>query len=383
MGIKGLSKLISDNAPDALKENKFESYFNRKIAIDASMSIYQFLIAVRQGDQGQLTNEAGEVTSHLTGMFYRTIRMVENGIKPVFVFDGKPPQMKDGTLAHRKARVAEAQDKLVTAQRDGNSEEIERQSKRLVRATKEQNEDCKKLLRLMGIPVVEAPCEAEAMCAALCKAGKVYGCGTEDMDCLTFGTPILIRHLTFSEARKMPVLEVNLEAALKGLELNMEQFIDLCMLCGCDYMDSITGIGPVTALKKIKEHGNIEGVIKSLDTEKHPLPEPFPIEQVRELFRHPEIIDPEECDIKWGTPDLEGLIQFMVNEKGFQEQRIRNGVERLNKSKSKSAQGRLETFFGNPTIIKSDKRKEPDKKGKGPASKKQKGAKSGGKGKAR
>ena len=248
MGIHGLTKLISDNVPGAIKEGVIDNYFGRKIAIDASMSIYQFLIAVRSGSDGQLTNEAGEVTSHITGMLYRTIRMMEAGIKPAFVFDGKPPTMKSGQLAQRKARQAAAEAELTKLQQEGGSaEDIERQQKRTVRASREQSEDVKKLLTLMGLPVLDAPCEAEATCAWLAKAGKVFATGTEDADALTFGTPILVRHLSMSEARKMPIVEVNLQTALAGLQLDMPQFIDLCILCGCDYVDSIKGIGPIKA----------------------------------------------------------------------------------------------------------------------------------------
>ena len=127
MGIHGLTKLIADKAPGAIKEHKMDSYFGRKIAVDASMSIYQFLIAVRQGEQGQLTNEAGEVTSHITGMLYRTIRMMEAGIKPAFVFDGKAPTLKGGELAKRKERKAAAEAELTRLQEsgEGTAEDIE------------------------------------------------------------------------------------------------------------------------------------------------------------------------------------------------------------------------------------------------------------------
>jgi flap endonuclease-1 len=156
-----------------MKENEIKNYFGRKVAIDASMSIYQFLIAVRQNDGGNLTSERGEVTSHLQGLFYRTIRLVENGIKPCFVFDGKPPDMKSGELRKRLERRGEAEKGLEDAKEDGNVENIDRFARRTVKVTKEHNDECKRLLKLMGIPYVEAPSEAEAQCAALAKAGKV------------------------------------------------------------------------------------------------------------------------------------------------------------------------------------------------------------------
>jgi len=356
-----------------------DAYFGRKIAVDASMSIYQFLIAVRQGDQGQLTNEAGEVTSHLTGMLYRTIRMMEAGIKPAFVFDGKAPTLKGGQLAKRKERQQAAEAELTKLQEEGGSaEDIERQQKRTVRASREQSEDVKKLLVLMGVPVLDAPCEAEATCAKLAEAGLVWGTGTEDADALTFGTPLLIKNLNAAEAQKKPIVEINLARALDGLELTMEQFVDLCILMGCDYTDTIKGVGPVTALKMMKEHGSIENVIAALKKAggKYTLPEPFPYEEARELFIKPDVADPATVELKWTEPNVEGLLQYLVEEKQFDEGRVKKAIERLQKCKGKNSQNRLESFFGAPIVKPSEKRKAPEppkgkgKPGKGPAGKK-------------
>ncbi|ORZ35340.1 flap endonuclease 1 [Catenaria anguillulae PL171] len=354
MGIKGLTTVLGDHSPLSLKDNDIKNYFGRKVAIDASMSIYQFLIAVRSNGE-QLANEAGETTSHLMGLFYRTIRMIENGIKPVYVFDGKPPTLKSGELAKRSEKRAEAEKNLTEAQEKGDTEQIEKFSRRTVKVTREHNDECKRLLRLMGVPYVEAPCEAEAQCAALAKAGKVYAAGTEDMDTLTFGSPIVLRHLTFSEARKMPISEIHLEKALEGLELTQDQFIDLCILLGCDYCESIKGIGPKSAVQLIKKHGSIEEVIKHLD-KKYAVPEDWPFEEARRLFKEPEVADPEEVELKWSDPDEEGLVEFMVKEKGFNEERIRNAVKKIAKSKVGGTQGRLDSFF--KVLPKTDQQKE-------------------------
>jgi flap endonuclease-1 len=139
------------------------------------------------------------------GFFYRTIRMIENGLRPMYVFDGKPPALKAGELAKRSERRQEAQKTLEAAEETGDAEVAERMERRLVKVTPQHNADCKKLLTLMGVPFLDAPCEAEAQCAALVRAGKVFATGTEDMDALTFGSPVLLRHLTFAEARKMPI----------------------------------------------------------------------------------------------------------------------------------------------------------------------------------
>ena len=248
----------------------------RKIAIDASMALYQFLVAVRSssnatgggsGGFGQmmLTNDAGEVTSHIQGMFNRTIKMMTSGIKPVYVFDGKAPEMKGDELAKRSAKRAKAQSDLEIAQSSDNVEDIDKFSKRLVKVTRQHNLDCQDLLKFMGVPFVVALSESEAQCAELAKKGKVYATATEDMDALTFRTPKLLRKLTFSQGKdKQPIIEIDTEAVLKGLDLTYDQFVDLCILCGCDYCNTIKGIGPKTALKLIRQHKSLEEIIEYL-----------------------------------------------------------------------------------------------------------------------
>lgn len=343
MGIKDLSKLIADVAPFAIKENEIKNYFGRKVAIDASMSLYQFLIAVRS-DGAQLTNADGETTSHLMGTFYRTIRMIENGIKPVYVFDGKPPTMKSGELEKRMEKRADAEAALVKAKEEGNEEEIDKQSRRLVKVSKEHVEDCKKLLTYMGVPYVSAPCEAESQCAELVKKGKVFAVGTEDMDALTFGSNVLLRHLTFSEARKMPIKEFHLDKVLEGFQLSQEEFIDLCILLGCDYCEKIRGIGPKNAVKLVQEHRSIEKIIKNLD-KKYSVPENWMYSEARRLFKEPDVTPAEEFDFKWEKPDEDNLIKFMCEEKGFNEERIRNAAKKLTKARQGTTQGRLDSFF--------------------------------------
>ncbi|KAF3175351.1 Elongation of fatty acids protein 2 [Orbilia oligospora] len=337
MGIKQLYQVISEAAPDAIKNGEIKNHFGRKVAIDASMSIYSFLIAVRS--EGQvLTSETGETTSHLMGMFYRTLRMVDNGIKPLYVFDGKPPTLKSGELAKRTARKFEAQEAHEEAKEVGTAEEIEKFSRRTVRATREHNEECKRLLKLMGIPYLDAPCEAEAQCAILAKSGKVYAAASEDMDTLCFETPILLRHLTFSEQRKQPIQEIHLDRVMAGLDMTREQFIDLCILLGCDYCDTIPKVGPTTALKLIRQHKSIESVIENLDKDKYKVPDYFPYQDARELLMNPEVVPADECDFKWDAPDTEGLVNFLVGEKGFNEDRVRSGAARLSKNQTTAQQ---------------------------------------------
>lgn len=194
------------------------------------MSIYSFLIAVRSDGQ-QLTNETGETTSHLMGMFYRTLRIVDNGIKPLYVFDGAPPKLKSGELAKRIARKTEAHEAHEEAKETGTAEEVEKFSRRTVRVTREHNAECKRLIKLMGVPYIDAPTEAEAQCAVLARAGKVFAAASEDMDTLCFDSPILLRHLTFSEQRKEPIQEIHLQPALEGLGMDMKQVWQYSPVC--------------------------------------------------------------------------------------------------------------------------------------------------------
>ncbi|KAH0842167.1 Flap endonuclease 1 [Fonsecaea pedrosoi] len=349
MGIKQLYHVIAEEAPDAIKTGEIKNHFGRKVAIDASMSIYSFLIAVRSDGQ-QLMSDTGETTSHLMGMFYRTLRMVDNGIKPLYVFDGAPPKLKSGELAKRFARKNEASDQHEEAKETGTAEEVEKFSRRTVRVTREHNEECRRLLKLMGIPYIVAPTEAEAQCAVLARAGKVYAAASEDMDTLTFNSPILLRHLTFSEQRKEPIQEIHLDKTLEGLGMDRNQFIDLCILLGCDYLDPIPKVGPNTALKLIREHGSLEGVVDFIenDTKKrYTIPEDWPYKEARELFLHPDVrsADDPECDFKWEAPDVEGLVQFLVHEKGFNEDRVRSAAQKLQKNVKTAQQSRLEGFF--------------------------------------
>lgn len=271
--------------------------------------------------------------------------MIENGIKPVYVFDGKPPTMKAGELEKRMEKRADAEAALNKAKEEGNEEEIDKQSRRLVKVSKSHVEDCKTLLKLMGVPFVSAPCEAESQCAELVKKGKVYAVGTEDMDALTFGSNVLLRHLTFSEARKMPIKEFHLDKVLEGFSMSQDEFIDLCILLGCDYCDKIRGIGPKNAIKLVQEHKDIETIIKQVDKKKHTIPENWLFSEARRLFKEPEVTPAEEFDFKWEKPDEEGLVKYMCEEKGFAEDRIRNGAKKLLKARQGSTQGRLDGFF--------------------------------------
>ncbi|OLL22218.1 Flap endonuclease 1 [Neolecta irregularis DAH-3] len=303
------------------------------------MSIYQFLIAVRQTDGQQLMNEAGETTRYVSDITQLISRKSSNGII-------LPDNSNGGKwLAKRYARRTEATAAIEEAKETGTAAEVDKFSRRTVKVTKQHNDECKRLLQLMGIPYIDAPCEAEAQCAALAKAGKVYAAASEDMDTLCYEAPVLLRHLTFSEQRKLPITEITYQKVIEGLEMPYAQFVDLCILLGCDYCEPIKGIGPTTALKLIREHKTLEKVLENMDKSKYPLPEPWPYQDARELFMKPDIVDPETVELKWEPPRTEELVDFLVKEKGFNEDRVRNNAIKLGKEVNKKQQRRLENFF--------------------------------------
>ncbi|KAF8038606.1 hypothetical protein BT93_B1206 [Corymbia citriodora subsp. variegata] len=195
----------------------------------------------------------------------------------------------------------------------------------------------------MGVPVVEAPSEAEAQCAALCKAGKVYAVASEDMDSLTFGAPRFLRHLMDPSARKVPVMEFEIYKILEEMNLDMDQFIDLCILSGCDYCESVRGIGGLTALKLIRRHGSIENILGNINKQRYQIPDNWPYREVRLLFKEPIVSTEELPEIKWTVPNEEGLISFLVNENGFNIDRVTKAIEKIKAAKDKSSQGRLES----------------------------------------
>merc|ERR1712048_51156 len=211
------------------------------------------------------------------------------------------------------------------------------------KVTREQNEQTKTLLRLMGLPIVDAPSEAEATCAALCRDGKVYGAATEDADCLTFGTKTLVRNLMAAESQKKTILEVTLSVALEQLNITMDQFIDFCILCGCDYCDTIKGVGPSTAIKLIIQHGSLEKVLETLEPEK--IPANFNYQAAREFFIECEAVDTANIKFDFKDPDIVGLEKFLVEENSFSKERVDRFIDRLKKSKVKNQAANFEHFF--------------------------------------
>tara|TARA_B110000285_G_C15045217_1_gene573935 strand:- start:103 stop:903 length:801 start_codon:yes stop_codon:yes gene_type:complete len=242
---------------------------------------------------------------------------------------------------------------------------------RSIKITPEMMADAQKLVKLLGACVVQAPCEAEAQCVAIVKHDLAFGTATEDMDALTFGTNYLLRGFN---GKKEPICQIDLAEVLKGFEMTQEEFIDLCILCGCDYTHTIGGMGPVTAYKLMKEHGSIEAILEKVKEsnedpskkKKYTIPESFLYEESRELFKNPDVISDKaalEGMIKFEKPAEEELKEWLINSKGFTETKVTNGLERLRKCQGKKNQGRLDCFFKVSSVLSSTKKVEAPGKG--------------------
>ena len=184
------------------KEIEIERLFDKSIAIDAFNWLYQFLTIIRQKDGQPLQDSKGRITSHLSGLFYRSLKLMEANVKPVYVFDGPPPAFKKETTEQRKDIREEAKREWKEALERKDFEEARKQAQRSATVTEEIIKDSKELLDAMGIPVIQASSEGEALCSAMVKNKDVYAAATQDYDSLLFGCPRLLRNLSITGKRK-------------------------------------------------------------------------------------------------------------------------------------------------------------------------------------
>jgi flap endonuclease-1 len=327
------------------KEIEIENLNGRKIAIDAFNAVYQFLSTIRQRDGTPLMDSKGRITSHLSGLFYRTINLMEAGIKPAYVFDGKPPEFKKKELEMREKAREEAKVKWEEALAAGELEEAKKYAQRATKVNEQLINDAKKLLELMGIPWVQAPSEGEAQAAYMVLKGNVWASASQDYDSLLFGTPRLVRNLTITGRRKLPGKDIYveikpelivLEEVLKELKITREKLIELAILVGTDYNPGgIKGIGPKKALEIVKYKKDPFALyIKHSDVDLY---------AIKEFFLNPPVTD--EYKLEWKMPDEEGVLKFLCDEHDFSEERVKNGLQRLKKAVRAGRQFTLESWF--------------------------------------
>ncbi len=323
------------------------------IVIDGYNALYQFLTAIRQPDGTPLMDSQGRITSHLSGLFYRTINIMENGIKPAYVFDGKPPELKAKEIERRRKIKEDAAAKYTEALKRGDIEAARRYAMMSAKLTDEMVRDAKRLLDAMGIPWVQAPAEGEAQAAYIASRGDAWASASQDYDSLLFGSPRLVRNLAITGKRKLPRKNVYIEikpevvelsVLLERLRITREQLIDVGILVGTDYNpDGIKGIGPKKALQYIKTYGSLEKLPDALlgGESKEELV------KIREYFLNPPV--EKNYRLEWREPDRGKVFEILVDEHDFSQERVKNAFERLMKAYRENIRSRqmgLEAWFG-------------------------------------
>ena len=308
-------------------------------AIDANNALYQFLTIIRQPDGTPLMDRRGRVTSHLSGILFRVASFMEKGIKPVFVFDGKPAALKQATIDERRKLRETAGAKWKEAVERGDEEEAYKQARSATRLDDTIIATSKELLGLMGIPVVQAPGEGEAQASYMVAKGEARYVVSQDYDTLLFGAPLLVRNLTVSGKRKIRGRQITvsperiaLADTLAGLHLTREQLIEIGILVGTDFNPGVEGVGAKTGLK-IVQKGEFAAKLK----EKQPDFDPAP---VMELFLHPPVSD--EYSLAAGHPDADGIRRMLCNGYDFSPERVDKAMEGFT---VRAGQKTLESWF--------------------------------------
>jgi len=326
MGIKSLTKLIKTKAPDAITIGQLHLMSGKKVAIDASLIIYQCLLNVRNNGK-QMQNEE-KTTGHIMGIFYKTINYLSLGIEPIYIFDGKPPDEKDLIIKERQQKAKNAKENMEKAVTEEDKNKFQKKS---IRLTKEYIDDIKKLLNLMGVSYLHIDGEGEAIASELCRIGYVDYVITEDMDTMAFGCPKLIRNcLDKSIKRKDVISIIDLEKIRNDLKLTQEKFIELCILCGCDYCSNIPRIGQVKALSIINNFDSVEDFIKSKHT--YIIPEGY-IERfnaAKDLFTmYVDKLDPNTMPFQKSIMNRNSLIKYLVKDCNISDKRVYNALKKI------------------------------------------------------
>jgi flap endonuclease-1 len=329
----------------------FHSLSGKSVAIDAYNTLYQFLAIIRQPNGTPLKDRSGRITSHLSGLLYRTANLVEMGIKVAYVFDGVPPALKEVEIKRRAKVKAEALVKYERALKEGKVEKARSYAQMTSRLKDYMAEDSKRLLTELGVPWIQAPSEGEAQAAYLTRRGDADYCGSQDYDSLLFGATTLVRNVTISGRRKVPRKNVyvevvpeimKLDRVLKELDITRQQLIDVAILVGTDFNpDGVKGVGPKTALKLIKKHGCIEEAVTELEDAE------FPVEpkRIRDIFLNPKVKDDYKLD--WGEPNVDGVVDFLCRERDFSEDRVRKALGKMTAGiKEAKTKTTLESWFG-------------------------------------
>ncbi len=328
------------------EKTSLDAFSAKVVAIDAYNAIYQFLASIRGPDGQQLSDSEGRVTSHLSGLLYRNVNFLSLGIRPVYIFDGKPPSLKAAEIERRKQIKKDATIKYEKAVREGKMEDARKYAQQTTAMKDGMVRDSKHILGLFGIPYVEAASEGEATAAHLTNTGQAYACASQDFDSILCGAKILVRNFTNSGRRKIPnrnayvdvVPEIiRTQKTLDSLGLKREQLVDVGILIGTDFNPKgFERIGPKTALKMIRQHSRLEDIPQIQEQLQE-----IDFERIRKIFLNPDVAD--VGDITFGQVDYEGITDYL-SERSFSEERVRSTLNRLRRSVEKRSQN-LDQWF--------------------------------------
>lgn len=306
---------------------ELEDLKGKKLAVDAFNILYQFLSTIRQADGSLLTDSKGNVTSHLSGFFYRTINLLEAGALPCFVFDGKAPEEKARVQESRELIREEARKKHAEAIDKEDLEEARKFAQQTSRLTKEMISESKELISAMGLPWVQAPAEGEAQAAYMCRKGDVWAVASQDYDALLFAAQRLVRNLTISQKKKVAGKEaytkteielIDLSETLNYLQMDIDGFVRMALLIGTDYNPGgVSGIGPKTAIKVIRE-----GKFDDYKSQIH-----GGSDKLKNLFLKPYII--KDYDLNWTKPNPDKIKEILVSRHDFSEERVDAALKRI------------------------------------------------------
>ncbi len=325
----------------------------KMVVVDGFNTLYQFLSTIRQPDGTLLMDNKKRITSHLSGIFYRNIHLILEGIKLIYVFDGKPPELKYKTYMKRKNIREIAEEKYDVAKAEEDFEGMKRYSSQLVRLDDEMIKESKELLEAMGIAVVQAPGEGEAEAAHLARTKKeIYASASQDYDSLLFGAPRLIQNLTLARKRKIfsGWIEINpeiieLEKVLNSLEINLDQLICLGILVGTDYNPKgVPGIGQKKALQLVSRFKQPVLIFKEVEEKIMSLPEEdsFNWKEIFELFHKPDVIN---STLEFNKINEDKIKEILVDRHDFSYERVEKQLERLRENQEKKSQKNLERWF--------------------------------------
>ncbi len=311
----------------------FSDLHDRIIVIDAHNTLHQFLSIIRGRDGTPLKDSQGRITSHLSGLLYRTGNLIEAHIRPVYVFDGEPHPLKAHTLEERKKRKEAAEQAWKEALEKGDMKTARVKAQQTSRVTDDIILQSKELLEALGIPFIQAPSEGEAQASYMVNKGDAYAVGSQDFDCLLFGSPNMIRNLTSSARRKLPNKQayvkinpelIHLKPNLTKLGITHKQLIDMAILIGTDFNDGVKGIGPKKSLTLIQKNGNVENALATVGQANAPSFDE--INQIRTLFLKPQIT--KSYTLKWKNPDTQKVLDILCEKHHFNQERVESALDK-------------------------------------------------------